>query len=257
MYSLRINCKKIRIFAHMLYKTKGIVLHSLNYNDKYRIVHIYTEVFGRVPYLVSKSKGKKTTASTVLFHPFAVLELEVDHQHLREIQRIREARPLIVLTAVPFDPVKMPVVMFLAEFMFKVVKDVQPNGLLFDFVSHSIAVFDLLESGIANFHLVFMIKLSRFLGFYPNDEGYRPGMFFDMQHGAFVSCKPGHPFFLSPGDSEIFLLLLRMNYENMHVYAFSRHDRINIIQRILDYYKVHFSTMTELKSLEVLQALFD
>jgi DNA repair protein RecO (recombination protein O) len=241
----------------MLHKTKGIVLHSLNYNDQYRIVHIYTEEFGRVAYLVSKSRGKKTSVSSSLFHPFAVLELEVDHQHLREIQRIREARPMIVPVSISFDPVKMPVVMFLSEFMYRVVKDIQPNELLFDFVSRSIAVFDLLEIGIANFHLVFMIKLSRFLGFYPNDEGYRPGMFFDMQHGSFVSRPPGHPFFLSSDDSKIFLLLLRMNYENMHVYAFSRHDRIRIVQRILDYYKVHFATLTELKSLEVLQALFD
>jgi DNA repair protein RecO (recombination protein O) len=241
----------------MLHKTKGIVLHSLNYNDQYRIVHIYTEEFGRVPYLVSKSRRKKTGASAVLFHPFAVLEMEVDHQHLREIQRIREARPLIVLTSIPHDPVKIPVVMFLSEFMYKAVKDLQPNSLLFDFVFRSIAVFDLLEAGVANFHLVFMIKLSRFLGFYPNDEGYMSGMFFDMQHGAFVTGKPGHPFFLSPEDSKVFLLLLRMNYENMHVYAFSRHDRVNIIHRILDYYKVHFSTLMELKSLDILQALFD
>ncbi|MDR1122061.1 MAG: DNA repair protein RecO [Dysgonamonadaceae bacterium] len=241
----------------MLHKTKGIVLHSLNYNDQYRIIHIYTEEFGRVPYLVLKSKGKKTAVSTVIFHPFAVLELEVDHQHLREIQRIREARPSMILTSIPFDPVKMPVVMFLAEFMFKVVKDVQANSLLFDFVSRSIAVFDLLETGIANFHLVFMIKLSRFLGFYPNGEGYTVGMFFDMQHGMFVRNQPNHPFFLPPDDSKVFRLLLRMNYENMHIYAFSRHDRMNIIRKILDYYKVHFSSLTELKSLEVLQMLFD
>jgi DNA repair protein RecO (recombination protein O) len=241
----------------MLHKTKGIVLHSLNYNDQYKIIHIYTEEFGRVPYLVLKSKRKKTSVSAVLFHPFAVLDLEVDHQHLREIQRIREAQPSIVLASIPFDSIKMSVVMFLAEFMFKVVKDVQANGLLFDFVFRSIAVLDLSETGIANFHLVFMIKVSRFLGFYPNDEGYTSGMFFDMPHGLFVRDQPNHPFFLSSDDSKVFRLLLRMNYENMHIYVFSRQERMNIIRKILDYYKLHFSSLTELKSLEVLQMLLD
>ncbi len=241
----------------MLHKTQGIVLYGLNYNDKYKIVHIYTEEFGRVPYLVAKSKGKKSRVPVSLFYPFSVLDLDVEHLPLRDIQRIKEAKFSVMLTGIPFDSVKMPVIMFLSEFMYKIVKDIQPNKLLFSFVYRSIEIFDLLETGIANFHLVFMMRLSQFLGFYPNEEGYETGMFFDMQSGVFVRFKPNHPYFLSPDDSKIFLLLLRMNYENMHAYSFSRHDRINIISRILEYYRLHFSSLTELKSLEVLQSVFD
>lgn len=241
----------------MLHKTRGIVLHSLNYNDKYKIVHIYTEEFGRVPYLVAKSKGKKSRASSALFHPFALLDLEVEHQNLRDIQRVKEARPEVLLSSIPFHPVKIPLTMFLAEFMYKVVKDEQSNRSLFAFVCQSIEVLDLMDSGFANFHLAFMMRLTYFLGFYPNEEDYLPGMFFDMQGGVFVRFKPNHPYFLPPDESQLFRLLLRMNYQNMQAYAFSRQDRVNIIHRMLDYYKVHFSSLTELKSLEVLQALFD
>jgi DNA repair protein RecO (recombination protein O) len=243
----------------MLHKTKGIVLHSLSYNDRYRIVHIYTELFGRIAYLVSRPKGRRTPTSSaaLLFQPFAVLELEVEHQNTRELQRIREVRPSPPLCSIPFDPIKTPVALFLAEFLHNVLKDIQANRPLFEFVSQSIAVFDLLSDGIANYHLVFMIKLSRFLGFYPNDEGYRAGMFFDMRHGVFVDSRPIHSAHLSAADSQIFLLLLRMNYRNMHAYSFSRHDRINIIHRIVDYYKLHFGSPIELKSLDVLQTIFD
>ncbi len=241
----------------MLHKTRGIVLYSLNYSDKYKIIHLYTEEFGRIPYLVTKSRGKKSRVSSSLFHPFAILDLEVEHQPLREIQRIREAATAMVPDSIPYNPVKMPVVMFLAEFMFRVVKDVQPNKALFNFICRSIEIFDLAETGLANFHMVFMIQLSRFLGFYPNAEDYEPGMFFDMQSGVFVRYKPNHPYFLNPDDSRVFRLLLRMNYENMQAFAFSRHDRVNIIQRILEYYRVHFASLTELKSLEVLTEVFD
>lgn len=241
----------------MLHKTRGIVLHSLNYSDKYKIVHIYTEEFGRVPYLVARSKGKKTRASSALFHPFAVLDLEVEHHNLREIQRVREARSELVLGSIPFDPIKIPLTIFLAEFMYKVVKEEQANRPLFEFVCQSIEVLDLTDASPANFHLAFMMRLTYFLGFYPNEESYLPGMFFDMQAGVFVRYKPNHPFFLPPDESRLFRLLLRMNYGNMQAFAFSRQDRIDIIHRILDYYKVHFSTLTELKSLEILQSLFD
>ena len=233
------------------------MLHSLNYNDKYKIIHIFTEEFGQVSYLVAKSRGRKSRVPSSLFHPFSVLDLDVEHLPLREIQRIKEARTEIVLTNIPFNSVKISVTIFLSEFMYRVIKDTQANRLLFVFVYQSIEVFDLLEAGIANFHLVFMIRLSQFLGFYPNEEGYEDGMYFDMNSGTFKIFKPSHPYFLSPDDSKTFRLLLRMNYENMSAYSFSRHDRVNIIQRVLEYYKVHFSSLMELKSVSVLQALFD
>lgn len=247
-------CDKYR---DMLHKTKGIVLYSFDYNDRYKITHIYTEAFGRVSYLVSKSSGKKQRLPASLFHPLALLEMEVEHQNLREIQKIKEAKSAFVFSSILFDPVKIPLVMFLSEFMYKILKDEQPNPSLFNFVYQSLEILDLKEEGFANFHLVFMMHLSSFLGFYPNAEDYNDGMFFDMQHGVFTRFKPNHPHFLSPDDSKIFRLLLRMNYENMDAFTFNRQQRVNIIHRILEYYRVHFSSLVELKSLEVLQTLFD
>lgn len=241
----------------MLHKIRGIVLHSINYSDHHKIIHIYTENFGRVSYLVPKSSGKKQKFPSSLFYPFAILEMEVEHQNLREIQKIKEAKHALLFSSILFDPVKMPMVMFLAEFMYKILRDEQPNQLLFNFVCQSLQILDLAEKGIANFHLVFMIRLSSFLGFYPNTEDYVENSFFDMRHGIFVRIKPNHPNFLSPGDSRYFRLLLRMDYENMSAFTFNRQERVNIIHRILEYYRVHFSSLMELKSLEILQSIFD
>jgi DNA repair protein RecO (recombination protein O) len=44
----------------MLCKTRGIVLHAIPYNDKYSIIYMYTEAFGRTSYLVARSRGKKS-----------------------------------------------------------------------------------------------------------------------------------------------------------------------------------------------------
>ena len=240
----------------MLHKTRGIVLHSFTYNDKYAITQIYTEEFGRVSYLTAKSKGKQTRVPKSLFHALSVLDLEVEHKNLRDIQRIKEAKVGLPLLSILSDPVKTTVSIFLAEFISHITKDIQSNKTLFDFICQSIRIFDLAEQGIANFHLVFMIRSSIFLGFYPNAEGYMPGMFFDMQNGVFVRIKPFHPHFLNPDDSCIFLLLLRMNYENMHTFSLSGNQRVEIINRILEYYKLHLSDFPEMKSLEVLQSFF-
>ena len=240
----------------MLHKTRGITLYKLNYNDIYSIVQLYTEEFGPVSYLAAKSKGKKTRIPKSLFYSLSVLDIEVEHQNLRDIQRIKEAKIHAPFSSLLINPIKSAISIFLAEFIGKVVKDAQPNQLLFDYIFHSIQIFDLLERDYANFHLVFMIKMSRFLGFYPDVSGYKMGMFFNMQDGVFTNYKPLDTHFLNPNESKVFHLLLRMNYENMHVFRFSRHERKEIVCKILEYYRFHLSHLSEIKSLEVLHEVF-
>jgi len=240
----------------MLHKTRGIVLYSLPYSDTYAITLIYTEEFGRVAYLTSQSKSRKTKVPRSLFHPLAILDLEVEHQNLRDIQRIKEIKIHTPLVALLTDPVKSALCIFLAELISKVVREEQTNRLLFDFLLQSIKVLELTNASPANFHIVFMIRLSRLLGFYPDATGYQKGMFFDMRNGVFTRNKPIHLDFLSPDESAVFFNLLRMSYENMSAFRFSGRERQMIIHRILEYYRMHLSDFPEIKSLEVLHDVF-
>ena len=240
----------------MLHKTRGIVLHNLPYNDKYGITLIYTEEFGRVSYLTSQTKSRKSKIPRSLFHPLAILDLEVEHQNLRTIQRIKEAKIHIPLVALMIDPLKSAPGFFLAELISKVIREEQTNRLLFDFLLQSVQVLELTTVSPANFHLVFMIRLSRLLGFYPNATDYQKGMFFDMRNGTFTRYQPEHIHFLPPNESAVFFNLLRMSYENMSAFRFSGRERQTIIRRMLDYYRLHLSDFPELKSLEVLHEVF-
>ena len=240
----------------MLHKTRGIVLHSIPYNDMYAITLIYTEEFGRVPYLTSLTKNRKTGVPRSLFHPLAILDLEVEHQNLRDIQRIKEIKIHIPLVSILIDPVKSAMGIFIAELISKVIREEQTNRLLFDFLLQSIQVLELTNTSPANFHLVFMLRLSSLLGFQPDSTGFYKGMFFDMRNGVFTGNKPPHNNFLPPNESEVFYNLMRMSYENMTVFRFSGRERQLIIHRILDYYRLHLSDFPEIKSLEVLHDVF-
>jgi len=240
----------------MLYKTRGIVLNSLPYNDSYAITLIYTEEFGRVSYLTAQSKSRKSKIPRALFHPLALLDLEVEHQNLRSIQRIRESKIHIPLVALLTDPVKSALGIFLAELISKVVREEQTNRALFDFLLQSVQVLELTDASPANFHIAFMLRLSRLLGFYPDAENYQKGMFFDMRNGVFTENKPVHIHFLPPDESAVFYNLLRMSYENMTAFRFSGRERQAVIHRILDYYRLHLSDFPGIKSLEVLHDVF-
>ena len=240
----------------MLHKTRGIVLHSLPYNDKYAITLIYTEEFGRVSYLTSQSKNRKSKVPRSLFHPLAILDLEVDHQNLRDIQRIKEIKNHIPLVALRSDPMKSALGIFFAELISKVIREEQTNRPLFDYLLQSVQILELTNASPVNFHLVFMIRLSRLLGFYPDSTGYQKGMFFDMRNGVFIQRQPAHAHFLPPDESAVFFNLLRMSYENMTVFRFSGQERQKIIRRILEYYRLHLNFFPEIKSLEVLHDVF-
>ncbi|MCC8144968.1 MAG: DNA repair protein RecO [Bacteroidales bacterium] len=240
----------------MLYKTRAIVLYSLDYSDAYSIIHTYTEEFGPVSYLTARAKGKKTRIPKSVFYPLSVLELEVDHQNLREIHRLKEAKVHIPFLSLLNNPVKSIISIFLAEFIGKVIRESNPNKLLFDYILQSLQVFNLLEKDYANFHLVFIMRISQFLGFSPDSTGYEKGMFFDMQNGIFVGRKPQHVHFLDAEESNAFFNILRMNYNNMAAFKLSRHERKDIIYRILEYYRLHLTNFPDIKSLEILHEVF-
>lgn len=241
----------------MLSKTRGIVLHTLPYNDTYAIVYMYTEDFGRVSYMTGRSRGKKSLATKALFMPLSILELEVDHQAKRDIQRIKESRLCFPLTNICSDPVKNVLALFVAEVLFRVVKDTEPDRRLFDYLYQSISLLESTRTGIANYHLVFLLGLLHFLGIFPHAETQREGYYFDMLNGVFTEKAPLHAHYLQKEESQIFGRLLRMGYETMAVYAFSRRDRVNIINRILEYYRLHLPEFPEIKSIAVMQSLFD
>lgn len=243
----------------MLSKTRGIVLHSLPYNDKYSIVHIYTEAFGRVAYLVSRSRSKKSTVSRSLFMPLSVLELEVEHLNKRDLHKIKESKVCYPLTELFCNPVKNVLALFLAEVLFRVLRNTESDPRLFDYLSRSINLLEEMDEkeGLANFHLVFLFGLLHYLGIFPNLETHTINSYFDMLNGTFVDRVPIHRHYLNREESEVFARLFRISYDNMSVYSFSRHDRVRIIQRILDYYRLHLPEFPEIKSLAIMQSLFD
>lgn len=241
----------------MLVKTRGIVLHTMAYNDTYSIAHIYTEAFGRAAYLVPRKKGKKTALSKALFIPLSVVEMEVEHLNKREIHRIKETRLCFPQTEMYCNPVKNIMALFLAEVLFRVVKDTEPDPQLFNYLFSSIRLLEMTDEGLANFHIVFLLQLLIYLGIYPNTEGYKRNGYFDMLNGTFVQTIPTHRHFLDQAESDVFGRLFRISFENMSLYTFSRHDRVAIINRIIEYYRLHMPDFPEIKSVSVLQSLFD
>jgi DNA repair protein RecO (recombination protein O) len=241
----------------MLIKIKAIVLHCLAYNDTTNIVHLYTEEFGRMSYLATKTHSKKSNLKSAFFMPLSLVEIEADHKGSRNLQRIKEIRSIYNFSGIPYEQAKNAMSLFLAEVLYRSLRETEKNLPLFDYLFRSIQYLDLCEKGLANFHLVFLIKLTRYLGFYPNVENQQPHWYFDLQGGCFTPTCPTHNAWLAPGAAENFTILMRMNFDNMQAFKFERHQRVEILRQMMNYYRMHLTDFPSIKSLNVLQELYD
>lgn len=240
----------------MLQKAVGIVLHTLKYNDTSNIVDIYTRHAGRASFLVKLPRSRKSVVRHVLFQPLSLVEFEADYRPTARLYPIREAKSWYPFRTLPYDPYKSAIALFLAEFLCRALREEAENAPLFAYLDHSIRWLDECGQGFANFHLVFLMRLSRFLGLYPNTEDYSEGCFFDMQNACFTLSAPLHGAFLKPEEAARINVLLRMNYETMHLFAMSRGERNRCLTIINDYYRLHLPDFPVLKSLDVLKELF-
>ena len=241
----------------MLQKLHGVVLYVVKYSDKSNIVHIYTEQGGQVSFLIpAVRRSRKMAVNPVLFRPFSLVEIEADIRPKAGLHPVREAGIWYPLESLPCHPYKMGISMFLAEFLSRVLQEERDNGPLFVYLVNSIRWLDACESDFSNFHLVFLIRLTRFLGFYPNLDGYVPGGCFDMLNACFVDGRPSHGLYLSPAESSRIINLMRMNYETMHLFSMNRSERNRCLEVIVEYYRLHLPAFPELKSLSVLRELF-
>jgi len=240
----------------MQIKTTGIVLHSIKYSDSATIVTMYTRHFGRVAYMVYGVNKKKSVCRPAHLQALSILELDVLHTPGKEIQRIKDIHIGYPFTCISKDPLKNAVALFLSEILFRTLRQTEPDESVFRFLENSIQQLDCCEQGMANFHLVFLLKLTRYLGFEPNrDEEERNC--FDLMNGVFTKTKPLHAHFLMPEDAAGFAALLRVDYSNMHTLVFSRSKRFRLLESVVEYYRLHIPDFHGLHSLEILKTLFD
>jgi DNA repair protein RecO (recombination protein O) len=165
----------------VLEKTRGIFLHAVKYSETSLIATIYTESYGRQSFIINGMHSKNSSVKASAFQPLYLLDLELYYKAGRDIQRLKNARIANPYSTIPFDIRKSSQVFFLSEILYKCLREEEPNTELFNFLYHSLSFLDLTDSGISNFHIWFLFKLTKFLGFSPSQENSQISNFFDMQ----------------------------------------------------------------------------
>ena len=240
----------------MLTKTQAIVLHAIKYGETRLIVDMFTKVFGRQAFIVSIPKTPKGKVKKQFFQPLTILEIETDIRPRQQLQKLHDVRLAAPFASIPFEPDKLAISLFVAEFLYYALRSEQRNELLYEYLENSIVWLDGQQSSFANFHLVFLLRLTRFLGFYPNLDDYKDGDYFDLRESVFMPMPPVHRDFLHPEEAQKVQLMMRMDFPTMHLFRMSYQERNRLLEVSLKYYRLHLPDFPEMKSIEVLQALY-
>lgn len=237
----------------MLEHTRGIFLRSVKYSETSVIAVIYTEAYGRQSYMVNGARSKKSVGKTVAFQPLYLLDLEIYYHAGREIHRLKDVRISNPYSTIPFDIRKTSEVIFLAEILYKCLKEEEPNAGLFDFIYNTLSYLDLSDHGISNFHIWFIFKLTQFLGIYPNNDQALISNYFDLQTARFVSHEPMHGQFADKHVSTLFARLFEVDQTTLDQLEYNHNDRRLVLDMLLEYYRIHFDNLGEIRSLSVLK----
>ena len=240
----------------MILKTRGIVLHHIKYRESGIIAHVFLRDIGRQSLLIQGVRGKYSKRKLTLFQPLYILDLEIYYKPQKTLHRIKEVKNYMPYLSIPHDIIKTSIGLFLAEVLYHCLKSEEKEPDLFDFLVNSFQILDHSNSGIPNFHLIFLLKLSRFLGFYPNLYGLDDPFCFDLKNGIFRISPPNHPFYLSQTHTKILKDLLGLNYEQLNDCSINSKIRSEMLENIIDYYKFQEQTLSEIKSIKILREVF-
>lgn len=219
----------------MLHKTKGVVFRFTKYGETSIIVNIFTELFGLQSYIVNGVRSSSKRSKIALFQPLTLLDLVVYHKENANILRIKEVKCYHPYQSVTSEIRKSAIAMFIIEVLNKSVKEQSHAGEIHDFVANSLMTLDKLQKP-ENFHLLFLLGLSKHLGFGPNlTEEVLGGHWMDV------------------GDQEVLKRLMKSDYDSTIMINYAQ--RQTLLLSLLRFYANHVDNFGEMKSLAVLREI--
>ncbi|PNQ74927.1 DNA repair protein RecO [Hanstruepera neustonica] len=238
----------------MLGTNKAIVLSKIKYRENDIIVKCYTLKRGVVSYLIRnafKSKNHKTIA---YYQPLSQLFIDEKYKQNQSLHYITEVKSSFVYKTLHTNVLKSSVTIFIAEILATVLKEEEQNNTLFEYIELSLQWLDT-ETDFSNFHLLFLLELTKYLGFYPESK-YDDKSIFNLQSGAFeISLIDKYS--ISEQNNTVLKRLLGMKFDELNQLQLNVFQRRNFLNMLLLYYELHLGYFKKPKSLEVFSQLFN
>ncbi|MBD0831087.1 DNA repair protein RecO [Aestuariibaculum sediminum] len=238
----------------MLLTTNAIVLSKIKYKDNDLIVTCYTQQQGVIGFLLKGVlKSKKSSNKVAYFQLLSQLQLVVNYKSNRSLHIVKESKPINVYHALHTHVLKSAIVMFLSEVLFSALREEEQNQALYSYIETALLWLDE-QTDFANFHLLFLLNLTKYLGFYP-DTASIDFPYFNLVDGMF-DLKEYGKHSVSGDDLKLLKLFLGLSFDELPTVKISSRQRQSFLNMLLQYYELHLDSFRKPKSLEILNQVF-
>jgi DNA repair protein RecO (recombination protein O) len=236
-------------------KSRGIVIRTIKYGETSIITDIFTEDKGLATFIGGSVRTARSRMPMGLFQPMSPVEFICYWKSdVTAMHRLKECRPDVVRTGIPFDLGRGSVALFMAEVLRKCLQTGEVNTDLFEYLTNTLYYLDSTQNPISHIYLHFLVQLSGHLGFHPQMD--EEGVYFDLREGATTDVQPIHGQSLSKEETKKLVALSTCDLSEVHHLQFSRADRKAMLQKLLLYYQLHIPGFDNIHTPDVLENVF-
>lgn len=242
----------------MIHKTDGIVLRSVKYGDTSGVVTIYTRLFGMQAYLINGIRSSGKNSRSHLYQPGSILDMQVYHNSLKKLQRVKEAGWKRVYKNLFTHVIKNSIALFMVELLQKSIPEEEENETMYLFIEESLLFLDEAKArDTANLPLRFMLKLSALLGFGIDNNFSEHNPFFNPREGKFTANQTDLNVELSETLNPLLSQAITSVQRNTPFPLLNGATRRTLLHLTERYYQFHIPGFTELKSLKILEMVMN
>ena len=238
----------------MITKTKAIVFKKFKYGEDSLICKCFTEEHGLLSFFLKGiyKKGKSSIKKSQ-FELLNNISVVYNYKPNTNFKFFKEVKVNYIYKDIPFNVYKNAISIFISEILINSIKNEGADKSLFFFLEKSLFVLDSSKK-VNNFIIIFLLNLSKYLGFYPNIKSY--GNYFSLDNGIFENEKSDN-YAVNEFNSIIIKKFLGMNFEQSEEMQIKKETRTEIISILIKYFEAHSHGFKKPKSLDILYEIFE
>lgn len=233
----------------MKYSSRAIALSYIKYGENSIIAKIFTEEKGLQSFIIKGVRGKKSKKKISLFQALQLSNINATYLYKKSLQYLTDISLLNSQTQEGINMKKNFLSLFVAEVTSKILHENEVDKPLFQFLWNLKTALVSSNEIDPNFPILFMIDLSKYMGFYPLNKE-EASIYFNIELGEFTNSTERLNYYINQENTHYFKALL--NKQKITIpYA----NRNQLLLNLIDYYKLQHHELKNMTSHLIIESL--
>ena len=191
----------------MKYSSRAIALSYIKHGESSIIAKFFTEEKGLQCFIIKGVRNKKSKKKLGLFQALQLSNINATYLPKKKLQHLTDIGLTNSQMQEGVNMKKNFLSLFVAEVTSKILHENEVDKPLFQFLWNLKTALDSSNEIDPNFPILFMIDLSKYMGFYPLNKE-EPSIYFNLELGEFTNSTEQLNYYINQENSRYFKALL-------------------------------------------------